>query len=130
MNITSPHGYRTKQIQITQKYPESEAESEPDPYAYPVELAVTWTPIDGTTNDDVVSRMGINPKELKEEALPGRGKSLTKGLQRLRQATSPVNLPASNLRNRRRNEPGKMLVRRRRKQKEKLQRKNNGTNTC
>ncbi len=64
MNITSPHGYRTRQIQITQKYPENEAEMKPDPYAYPVEFAVTWTPIDGAASDDVISRLEINPKEL------------------------------------------------------------------
>jgi hypothetical protein len=32
MNITSPHGYRTRQIQITQKYPKEGAYEEPDPY--------------------------------------------------------------------------------------------------
>jgi hypothetical protein len=61
MNITSPHGYRTRLIQITQKYPSDETNKDPDPYAYPVELAVTWTPIDGSTGNDVVSTLEIDP---------------------------------------------------------------------
>jgi hypothetical protein len=66
MNITSPHGYRTKQIQITQKYPKDGAEREHHPHAWPVELAVTWAPLEGSDGNDMVSTLEIDPKELKE----------------------------------------------------------------
>jgi hypothetical protein len=66
MNITSPHGYRTKQIQITQKYPKDEAEREQHPHAWPVELAVTWAPLEGSAGNDMVSTLEIDPKELKK----------------------------------------------------------------